>query len=82
MYVDTAKVIKPTAVTIERISFDKCPNVTPNAITINENSLICATVKPDKKLFLFRFFIGSFLQQERYSFLTRAYLNIFPQKTL
>ena len=43
---DAEIVIRPMIVTRERISFVKCPTLTPSAIRISENSLICATVKP------------------------------------
>ena len=42
-------------VTNDNISPVKCPTVTPNPISISENSLICATVNPENNAFLLEY---------------------------
>src|SRR3989344_3340342 len=53
MYEDPAIVIKPIAVINDSTSVERCPTFAPKAISIRENSLICATVRPAIKPVLF-----------------------------
>ncbi|HOM29322.1 MAG TPA: hypothetical protein PLS81_07685 [Deltaproteobacteria bacterium] len=51
---DARMVTTPTTVTRPTISWPMCPRASPDATTIRENSLICATVRPARNPVLLR----------------------------